>query len=128
MSDDKTYKAGMELRRAMWGPAGAEEKVAAATDFTRPFEDVVTTYCFGDVWNREGLDKKTRSMITLACLTALSKPNQIKPHVVGAIKNGVSKDEIREIILHSAIYGGIPAGVEALTAAQDVLKQMGLEE
>jgi len=128
MSDDKTYEAGMELRRAMWGKAGADDRMAVATDFNRPFEDLVTTYCFGDIWNRPGLDRKTRSMITLAALTALSKPNQIKAHVAGAIANGVSKEEIREIIMHSAVYGGIPAGVEAMTAAQEVLKQMGLDK
>jgi 4-carboxymuconolactone decarboxylase len=127
MSNDKTFEAGMQVRRAMWGKAGADDRIEAATEFNRPFEDLVTNFCFGDVWNREGLDRKTRSMVTLAALTALSKPNQIKAHVVGAIANGVTKEEIREIIMHTSVYGGIPAGVEAITAAQEVLKQMGLE-
>lgn len=128
---DKTNKelheAGMELRRSMWGKAGAEERVNAATDLNRPFEDLVTTYCFGDVWNRPGLDKKTRSMITVAVLTALTKPNQLKVHVEGAIANGVSKEEIREIIMHSAVYAGIPTGVEAMNAAREALVKLGLD-
>jgi 4-carboxymuconolactone decarboxylase len=128
MSDDKTFEAGMDVRRAMWGKAGADDRLAAATDFNRPFEDLVTTYCFGDIWNRPGLDKRTRSIITLAALTALSKPNQIKAHVVGAIANGVTSEEIREILMHTSVYAGIPAGVEAMTAAQEVLKQMGLDK
>jgi 4-carboxymuconolactone decarboxylase len=118
----------MDVRRAMWGKAGADDRLAAATDFNRPFEDLVTTYCFGDIWNRPGLDRRTRSIITLAALTALSKPNQIKAHVVGAIANGVTKEEIREILMHTSVYAGIPAGVEAMTAAQEVLKQMGLDK
>ena len=127
MSDDKYFDAGLELRRDMWGPAGAEERVANTSDFNKPFEELVTRYCFGDVWCREGLDRKTRSIITLAILTALSKPNQIKPHIHGAIANGVSVDELREIIMHGAVYGGIPAGVEAMNAASEVLKDLNLD-
>ncbi|MDC0598213.1 carboxymuconolactone decarboxylase family protein [Gammaproteobacteria bacterium] len=128
MSDNKdTFAAGMNLRREMWGKAGAEDRLEQATDFNRPFEEVVTTYCFGDVWNRPGLDRKTRSMLTLAALTVLTKPNQLKVHVEGAIANGVSKEEIREVILHSSIYGGIPTGVEAMGAARETLIKLGLE-
>ncbi len=118
---DATYKTGMQIRRDMFGPAGAEERVAAATDFNRPFEDLVTRYCFGDTWSRAGLDRRTRSMITLAALTALVRPNQLKVHVRGALANGVTAEEIREILLHTAIYAGIPAGVEAFAAAADAL-------
>ena len=129
MSDDSNnkYEAGMQLRRTMWGPAGAEERVEAATRFNRPFEDIVTTYCFGEIWQRPGLDKRTRSIITLTALTALSKPNQLKMHVQGALSNGVTVDEIREIILHTAMYSGIPAGVEAVNAAKEVLAGLGLD-
>jgi 4-carboxymuconolactone decarboxylase len=118
---DPSYKAGMQIRRDMFGAAGAEERVAAATDFNRPFEDFVTRYCFGDTWSRPGLDRRTRSMITLAALTALVRPNQLKNHVRGALANGVTPEEIREILLHTAVYAGIPAGVEAFTAAADAL-------
>ncbi len=127
MSDDKHYQAGMELRRSMWGEAGAEKRVNEATVFNRPLEDMVTSWCFGDIWQRPGLDLKTRSMITLAALTALCRPNQLKGHVEGALANGVSVEEIREIILHTSVYAGIPTGVEATNAAREVLKRLGLD-
>ena len=123
MSDEKSaaFVAGMKLRREMFGAAGAEDRLAQATDFNRPFEEMVTEYCFGQTWGRPGLDLKTRSLLTLAALTALSKPNQLKVHVAGALANGATPEEIREVILHTVAYAGIPAGVEAFTAAADVL-------
>lgn len=126
-SNKEVYDAGMALRRSMWGKAGAEDRVEQASDFNLPFENLVTEYCFGDVWNRPGLNKKTRSIITVAVLAALTKPNQLKVHVEGAIANGVSKDEIREIIMHTSIYAGIPTGVEAFNAAKETLAKLGLE-
>ena len=123
MSDEKSaaFVAGMKLRRDMFGAAGAEDRLAQATDFNRHFEELVTEYCFGQTWGRPGLDLKTRSLLTLAALTALSKPNQLKVHVAGALANGATPEEIREVILHTVAYAGIPAGVEAFTAAADVL-------
>jgi 4-carboxymuconolactone decarboxylase len=123
MSDtkDAAFAAGMKLRREMFGPGGAEERYAQATDFNRPFEDLVTRYCFGETWTRPGLDRRTRSLITLAALTALTKPNQVKVHVAGALANGCSVEEIRETILHTAAYAGVPCGVEAFAAAAEVL-------
>ena len=118
---DAAFAAGMQVRREMFGPGGAEERYAQATDFNRPFEDMVTRYCFGDTWTRPGLDRKTRSLITLAALTALSKPNQLKVHVAGALVNGCSVEEIRETILHTAVYAGVPCGVEAFNAAAETL-------
>ena len=118
---DAAFAAGMQVRREMFGAAGAEERYAQATDFNRPFEDMVTRYCFGDTWTRPGLDRKTRSLITLAALTALTKPNQLKVHVAGALANGCSIEEIRETILHTAVYGGVPGGVEAFNAAAETL-------
>jgi 4-carboxymuconolactone decarboxylase len=118
---DEAFQAGMAVRRDMFGPGGAEQRLAAATDFNRPFEELVTRYCFGDAWGRPGLDRKTRSLLTLAILTALSKPNQLKIHVRGALTNGATLEEIREVLLHTSVYAGIPAGVEAFTAAAEVL-------
>ena len=120
-SNDAAFAAGMKVRRDMFGPAGAEERYARATDFNRPLEEVVTCYCFGETWTRPGLDRKTRSLITLAALTALSKPNQIKVHVAGALANGCSVLEIRETLLHTMVYAGVPCGVEAFNAAAEVL-------
>jgi 4-carboxymuconolactone decarboxylase len=118
---DEAYDAGMSVRRDMFGPAGAEQRLAQATDFNRPFEELVTRSCFGEVWSRPGLDRKTRSLITLAALTALSKPNQLKVHVRGALANGATVNEIREVLLHTCVYSGIPSGVEAFNAAAEVL-------
>jgi 4-carboxymuconolactone decarboxylase len=117
------FETGLQIRRDMFGAAGADERLAQATDFTRPLEDVVTRYCFGETWSRPQLDRKTRSLITLAALTALSKPNQIKVHVRGALANGATVEEIREVLLHTMVYAGVPAGVEAFTAASEVLAQ-----
>ena len=126
MTTSDKFKAGLELRRDMWGDDAAEKRTQEAPLFVRPFEQLVTEYCFGDVWNREGLDRKTRSIVTLAVLTALTKPNQLKVHVRGAIANGVSVEEIREVIMHSAVYAGVPTGVEAMGAAMEVLTEMEL--
>ncbi len=122
---DASYETGMQIRREMFGRAGAEDRVNAATPFNRPFEDAVTRYCFGDTWSRPGLDRRTRSMITLAALAALVRPNQLKTHVRAALVNGVTPEEISEILLHTAVYSGIPAGVEAFAAAAEVLKGAG---
>jgi 4-carboxymuconolactone decarboxylase len=128
MSDqDDSFDTGMQIRREMFGSAGAEDRYAQATDLNRPFEDVVTRYCFGETWSRPGLDRKTRSMITLAALTALVRPNQLKVHVRGALANGVTPEEIREILLHTVVYAGVPAGVEAFGAAGEVLAQLGVK-
>jgi 4-carboxymuconolactone decarboxylase len=118
---DAAFEAGLKLRRDMFGPAGAEQRLAQATDFNRDFEELVTRYCFGETWSRPGLELKTRSLITIAALTALSKPNQLRVHVQGALANGATAEEIREVILHTVAYAGIPAGVEAFTAAADAL-------
>ncbi len=121
---DAAFAAGMQVRREMFGAAGAEDRYAQATDFNRPFEDAVTRHCFGDTWTRPGLDRRTRSLITLAALTALTKPNQLKAHVAGALANGCSIEEIRETLLHTAIYAGVPCGVEAFNAAAEVLTRL----
>jgi 4-carboxymuconolactone decarboxylase len=122
---DASYEAGMQVRREMFGRAGAEDRVNAATEFNRPFEDAVTRYCFGETWSRPGLDRRTRSMITLAALAALVRPNQLKIHVRAALVNGVTPQEISEILLHTAVYAGIPSGVEAFAAAGEVLQGAG---
>ncbi len=128
MPDDQAYQAGMDIRRDMFGPEGAEKRVEAASSFNRPFEDLVTQYCFGEVWTRPLIDRKTRSMLTIAILAVLAKPNQLKTHVRGAIANGVSPDEIREVLMHVGIYGGIPAGADSFMHAKEVLQEMGLDQ
>jgi 4-carboxymuconolactone decarboxylase len=122
MTDGKDVsEAGLDIMRKMFGAAMVDERQAAVTDFTRPLEELVIRYCFGEVWSRPQLDRKTRSMLTLAVLTALGKPNQLRVHVQAAINNGVTQEEIREVLLHAMVYSGVPAGVEAFRVASEVL-------
>ncbi|MPS79699.1 MAG: 4-carboxymuconolactone decarboxylase [Achromobacter sp.] len=121
-------EAGLDVRRDMFGVAGAEQALETATDFTAPMQDIVTRWCFGEVWNRSPLDRKTRSMLTLAIITTLGKQNQFKLHVRGAIANGVSKEEIREVLLHTMVYAGVPAAVDSFGSAVEILKDLGLEK
>ena len=116
---------GLELRRKMFGPAGAEQQVDNASEFTAPMQDIVTRICFGEIWQRPGLATRERSMVTLAMLAALGKEPELKVHVRGAIANGVTKEEIREILVHSFLYCGIPAMVGSLRAAETVLNEIG---
>ena len=125
MSD--SHEQGLKVRREVMGDAFVDRALGNATDFTQPLQDFVNQHAWGGVWTREGLDRKTRSMITLAALTALTKPNQLKVHIAGALTNGVSVEEIREIIMHTSIYSGIPTGVEAMAAAKEVLGARGLD-
>lgn len=122
--EQDVFQAGLDLRRDMFGRAGAEDAIAAATDFTRAMQDLVTRYCFGEVWQRPPLDRKTRSLLTLAIVATLSRPNQFKNHVQGAIANGATRDEIREVLLHTMIYAGVPAAVDSFGAAAEVLAQL----
>jgi 4-carboxymuconolactone decarboxylase len=121
------YQAGLRLRREMFGPAGADQQIDSATEFTAALQEIVTRHCFGEVWQRPLLDRKVRSMLTLAIVATLSRPNQLKAHVRGAIANGVSKEEIREVFLHTMLYAGIPAAVDSFGQAGEVLKDLGLE-
>jgi 4-carboxymuconolactone decarboxylase len=123
----KAWDEGLDVRRAMFGPAGAENQIADTSDFMWPMQDYVTRKCFGETWTRPVLNRKTRSLITLAMLVAMARPHEIAVHVRGAIANGVSKEELSELMLHSIIYCGIPKAVEGFRTAQGVLRDMGLE-
>jgi 4-carboxymuconolactone decarboxylase len=111
----------------MLGPEHGRAKVESQPDFTREFEELVTRYCFGSVWGRDELSRGVRSMLTVAMLVALGRAQEIRVHVKGAINNGVSKDELREVLIHSAIYCGIPAAVDGFRNASAVLAELGLE-
>ena len=123
VDSNSTFDKGLRLRHEMFGRAGAEDRWEQATDFNRPLEEFVTRHCFGETWSRPGLDRKTRSLVTLAILTALVRPNQLRGHVRGALANGATPEEIREVLLHTVDYAGIPAGVEAFAAAAEVLAE-----
>jgi 4-carboxymuconolactone decarboxylase len=110
----------------MWGN-GAEHQIETASDFLWPMQDYVTRHCFGETWTRPLLARRARSMLTLTMLVGKGRPRELKVHVRGAIKNGVSKEEISEILLHAMIYCGVPKAVEGFRSAQEVLREMGLE-
>lgn len=119
MSTEK--KPGVEIRRQVMGDAFVDRALGNATEFTQPLQDFVNEHAWGGVWNREGLSLKTRSLITLAALTALKCPQELKGHVRGALNNGCTVEEIREALLHCAVYAGVPAAIDAFRAAQEVI-------
>ena len=117
---------GLQIRRDMFGADFVEKRSAEATDFTQPFVEMVNNFAFGEVWQRPGLDRKQRSMLTLAMLVAGNHTNEMPLHVRGAISNGVTKEEIREVLLHAVAYCGFPAAFTAFRVMGDTLKEMGL--
>jgi 4-carboxymuconolactone decarboxylase len=118
----KKYEDGMAVRREVLGDEYVEKAVHSATDFTRPFQELVTENCWGEIWTRKAIPKKTRSLITLAILAALKTPQELKLHVHGALRNGCSAEEIQEVLLQAAVYCGVPAGVEAFRAAKEAME------
>lgn len=119
------FEAGLKVRREVLGADYVDQSIANANDFTMAFQHITTEWCWGYGWDRPGLDRKTRSMLNLAMLTALNRVPEIKLHVKGALNNGVSVDEIKEVLLHATIYCGIPAGLDAFKAANEVLEAAG---
>lgn len=119
MSDNQDQ--GVKVRREVMGDAFVDRALSNATDFTQPLQDFINEHAWGGVWTRDGLDRRTRSLITLSALTALKCPNELKGHVRGALNNGCTVGEIRETLLHCAVYAGVPASVEAFRAAQEVI-------
>jgi 4-carboxymuconolactone decarboxylase len=117
------FDKGLEMRKSVLGPEHVERSLATADDFSRPMQELVTEYCWGAVWTREALPRKIRSMLNLAMLTALNRPHELKLHVRGALRNGVTKEEIREVLLQTAIYCGVPAAIDAFRTAREVLNE-----
>ncbi len=118
---DSQFDAGLVTRKQVMGEDFVAKAFAHATDFTRPIQDHITRNAWGDVWQREGLDRKTRSLVTVAMLTALGKQHELKGHVRGALNNGASVSEIQEVLLHAAVYCGVPAAVDAFRTAAEVV-------
>jgi 4-carboxymuconolactone decarboxylase len=121
MSSEK-YEQGMAARREVLGDEYVDKAISSATDFNKPLQDLVTENCWGEVWTRNAIPKKTRSLITIAMLAALKLPTELKAHVRGALRNGCTVEEIREVLLHTTVYCGVPAGVEAFRAAKEVIE------
>jgi 4-carboxymuconolactone decarboxylase len=122
-SDEERRSTGMSVRREVLGDAHVDQAVAATTEFTAPFQDFITRYAWGDVWAREGLDRRTRSCITLAVLTTVRADGEIAMHVRAALRNGLTREEIGEVLLHTAVYAGVPAANAAFAIAQSVFNE-----
>jgi 4-carboxymuconolactone decarboxylase len=122
MSDD-THDEGMRVRREVLGDEHVDRAIENTTDFTAAFQDFITRYAWGSVWTREGLDRRMRSAITLAVLTALGREHELALHVRAARTNGVTPEEISEVLLHTAVYAGVPAANRAFAIAQEVLDE-----
>ncbi|MCJ7775994.1 MAG: 4-carboxymuconolactone decarboxylase [Pseudomonadota bacterium] len=117
------FEKGLEVRRAVLGKDFVDKSISDADDFTRPLQELITEYCWGSVWARPGLPRKTRSLINLAMLTALNRPHEVKLHLRGALNNGCSKEEIMEVLLQTAIYCGIPAAVDSFRTAKEFFQE-----
>jgi 4-carboxymuconolactone decarboxylase len=122
--DKERYDRGLEIRKAVLGAEYVEKSLKSADDFNRPMQELSTEYCWGAVWGREGLTRKERSMINLAMISALNRPNELKIHVQGAIRNGLTREQIREVLMQVAIYCGVPAGMDSFRIAKEALAAM----
>ncbi len=122
MSGD-LLRQGLATRGEVIGQDRSDAALAAATDFDRPFQELALRYCWGEVWNRPGLDRRTRSIVNLALLAAMAKPNELRIHIRGALTNGVTRQEIQEVFLQSCIYCGVPAAGEAFRIAREVFDE-----
>lgn len=120
---NQNFERGLEIRKSVLGAEFVEKSFASADDFNMPMQELTTEYCWGAVWGREGLPRKTRSMLNLAMISALNRPHELKMHVKGALRNGVTKEEIREVLLQVAIYCGIPAGVDGFRIAREAFAE-----
>ncbi|NYT22173.1 carboxymuconolactone decarboxylase family protein [Alcaligenaceae bacterium] len=119
------FQEGLDTRREVLGAEYVDGSLAKANDFMMAFQHITTEWCWGYAWNRPGLERKTRSMLNLAMLTALNRPAEIRLHVKGALNNGVTAEEIKEVLLHATVYCGIPAGLDAFKVANQVLEEEG---
>jgi 4-carboxymuconolactone decarboxylase len=126
-ADKATFEKGLAKRREVLGREYVDKSIASADDFNRDMQELVTTYCWGAVWGREGLDKRTRSFLNLAMIAALGRPHELKLHVRGALNNGITRDEIKEVFLQVAVYCGMPAGIDSFRLAKEVFVEMDAE-
>lgn len=122
--DQDTYDRGREIRTAVLGEAYVAKAAGNADAFTKPFQDLVTEYCWGAVWGRDGLSMKTRSMLNIAMISVLNRPQELRTHVKGALTNGVSRDEIREVLMQVGVYAGVPAAVDSFRIARETFAEL----
>jgi 4-carboxymuconolactone decarboxylase len=121
---DEMYDKGLEIRRAVVGTDYVDKALSEADDFSKPLQDLLTEYCWGAVWGRDELPRKTRSMLNLAMIPILNRPNELRTHIKGALTNGVTRDEIREIFLQVGVYAGAPAAVDSFRIAREVFAEL----
>jgi 4-carboxymuconolactone decarboxylase len=124
MEDQERHKQGMTVRRAVLGDAHVDRALTRSSDFNREFQDLITRYAWGEIWTRPGLPRHTRSLITIAMMVALNRSEEFKLHVRAAFNNGVTRDEIKEVLLQCAIYCGVPAANSSFHTAEEVFGQM----
>lgn len=122
----EAFEKGLKTRREVLGAEYVDSSINNADAFNMPLQELVTEYCWNEIWNRPGLDRRTRSIINLSMITALNRPHELKLHVKGAINNGLSKEDIQEIFLQTAIYCGVPAAIDSFRVAKEVFKEMGI--
>jgi 4-carboxymuconolactone decarboxylase len=128
MDDNGRYKQGMKIRRTVLGDEYVDRAVAATTDFNRDFQDFITRNAWGEIWTRPGLPRHTRSLLTLAMMVALNRGDEFRMHVKAAFNNGVTREQIKEVLLQSAVYCGVPAANSAFHIAGEVFKEMDLKK
>lgn len=121
--ETELFRTGLAIRREVLGPEYVDRSIADADDFTRPFQQLVTEWCWGEIWGSEDLPRKTRSMLNIAMLTALNRKDEVRLHVRGALRNGVTKQEIGAILLQAAIYCGVPAALDSFKVAREVIRE-----
>jgi 4-carboxymuconolactone decarboxylase len=126
--DKATYERGLKIRRETLGTEYVDNALRTADDFNQPLQDLITEYCWGSIWGRDELPRKTRSMLNLAMITALNRPHELKLHVKGALVNGVSREEIREVLLQAAIYCGVPAAVDSFRIAREAFAEVDAKQ
>ena len=124
--DQDAFERGLQTRREVIGSDYVDKALAGCDDFNEEFQQLVTQYCWNEIWNRPGLERRTRSMLNLAMLMALGRSQEFATHLRGAINNGVSKEEIKEVLLQATVYCGMPAGVDAFRVAKEVFREMGI--
>jgi 4-carboxymuconolactone decarboxylase len=122
--DKKTHDKGLEIRKAVLGEAYVTNALKNVDAFNKPFQELLNEYCWGTVWAREELPRKTRSMLNIAMISILNRPHELRGHLKGALTNGVTRDEIREILMQVAIYGGMPAAVDSFRVAREVFAEI----
>ena len=122
----EAFEKGLKTRREVLGAEYVDSSIQNADAFNMPMQELVTEYCWNEIWNRPGLDRRTRSIINLSMITALNRPHELKLHVRGAINNGLSKEDIQEVFLQAAIYCGVPAAIDSFRCAKEVFTEMGI--